>query len=151
MHPSPLVDITVHRHPASLADQVAFGLTETSHFRRSPLSSASRRSRSGGVERPPVASIGQEAARREFVQSLRWIVLASVAMVAGSLYYISLFSELTVAAVLLTTTAVFLSMALGCGLFALAFFSDKSGHDDEVTGATGAQPTVLPLHDADKR
>jgi hypothetical protein len=28
---------------------------------------------------------------------------------------------------------------LGAGLFAAAFFSDKSGHDQEVTDATGAK------------
>jgi len=31
---------------------------------------------------------------------------------------------------------VFLSTLLGCGLFAAAFFSDKSGHDADVSGAT---------------
>jgi hypothetical protein len=38
--------------------------------------------------------------------------------------------------VVATILGVFLSMVLGCGLFALAFFSDKSGHDDVVTDAT---------------
>jgi hypothetical protein len=39
-------------------------------------------------------------------------------------------------AVIATILGVFISVVLGCGLFALAFFSDKSGHDDDVTGAT---------------
>jgi hypothetical protein len=35
-----------------------------------------------------------------------------------------------------TIAGVFLSVVVGCGLFAAAFFSDQSGHDDEVTDAT---------------
>ena len=33
---------------------------------------------------------------------------------------------------------------LGCGLFAAAFFSDKSGHDDAVTWATTSRRVQLP-------
>ena len=37
--------------------------------------------------------------------------------------------------VIATVLGVFISVMLGCGLFALAFFSDKSGHDDNVNNA----------------
>jgi hypothetical protein len=41
--------------------------------------------------------------------------------------------------VIATVLGVFVSVLLGCGLFALAFFSDKSGHDDEVNDSTRTQ------------
>ena len=85
----------------------------------------------------------------EFLRSMRWILVAGVLMVAGSIWYLSLYSALTVNMVVATTLGVFLSMLLGCGLFAAAFFSAKSGHDQEVTDTTRAKglafsPTRLP-------
>jgi hypothetical protein len=38
--------------------------------------------------------------------------------------------------IIATTLGVFFSVLLGCGLFAAAFFSDKSGHDQSVSDAT---------------
>jgi hypothetical protein len=38
--------------------------------------------------------------------------------------------------VIATVVGVFFSVILGCGLFAAAFFSDKSGHDQSVSEAT---------------
>jgi hypothetical protein len=38
--------------------------------------------------------------------------------------------------VVATVAGVFVSVLLGCGLFAAAFYSDKSGHDRNVTDAT---------------
>lgn len=79
-----------------------------------------------------------------------WIGLAGVAMVAGALWYLSLFGALTVHMVVATTLGVFLSVLLGSGLFAAAFFSAKSGHDQEVTDATRSaqaakqNPATLP-------
>ena len=88
-------------------------------------------------------------AQADFVRSLRWIALAGVVMVAGALWYLSLFSELNVHMIVATTLGVFFSMMLGCGLFAAAFFSAKSGHDQIVTDATlgnglGFNPARLP-------
>ena len=40
--------------------------------------------------------------------------------------------------------AVFFSVLLGCGLFALSFFSDKSGHDQSVRDATSRQDEHRP-------
>ena len=86
----------------------------------------------GGVDRG--------AAWTEFLRMMRWIALAGVLMVIGSLVYIGHSEELTTAVVLTTVGGVFLSVLLGCGLFAAAFFSSKSGHDDAVTGATNGHP-----------
>jgi hypothetical protein len=38
--------------------------------------------------------------------------------------------------VIATTLGVFFSVVLGCGLFAAAFFSDKSGVDQSISDAT---------------
>jgi len=86
---------------------------------------------------------------REFLRSLRWILLAGVLMVAGALWYLSLYGPLYPSMVIATTGGVFLSVLLGSGLFAAAFFSDKSGHDRSVTDSTRhsglvPSPTQLP-------
>jgi hypothetical protein len=43
--------------------------------------------------------------------------------------------------VIATVVGVFFSVILGCGLFAAAFFSDKSGHDQSVSEATTHENT----------
>lgn len=75
-------------------------------------------------------------AGEEFRTMMKWIVLAAILMVVGGLYYSSLFTELTTHLVIAVILGTFFSVVLGTGLFALAFFSDKSGHDDNVTDAT---------------
>ncbi|MDG2535592.1 hypothetical protein P6144_18165 [Sphingomonas sp. HITSZ_GF] len=72
----------------------------------------------------------------EFRRMILWIALAGVLMVAGSLWYLSLYDALYPSAIAATVGGVFLSTLLGCGLFAAAFFSDKSGHDRSVSDAT---------------
>jgi len=72
----------------------------------------------------------------EFRRMLMWIALAGVVMVAGALWYLSINDALYTSAILATIGGVFLSTLLGCGLFAAAFFSDKSGHDANVSSAT---------------
>ncbi len=72
----------------------------------------------------------------EFRRMLLWIALAGVLMVVGALAYLWLYDALYLSAILATIGGVFLSTLLGCGLFAAAFFSDKSGHDRNVTDAT---------------
>ena len=76
-----------------------------------------------------------ETPAAEFRRMLKWIVLAAVLMVAGALTYLAISDGLTVHMVIATVAGVFLSVLLGCGLFALAFFSSKSGHDDAVSNA----------------
>jgi hypothetical protein len=73
---------------------------------------------------------------QEFRRMILWIAVAAVLMVAGALWYLSLFGPLYLSMVLATVGGVFFSVLLGCGLFAAAFFSDKSGHDRNVSDAT---------------
>lgn len=72
----------------------------------------------------------------EFRRMIGWIALAGVVMVAGALFYISLYEPLRLHMVIATVLGVFFSVLLGAGLFAAAFFSDKSGHDQSVSDAT---------------
>jgi hypothetical protein len=60
-------------------------------------------------------------------------------MVAGALIYLHLTSSLDANTVIATTLGVFFSVLLGCGLFAAAFFSDKSGYDEKVTDVTKSE------------
>jgi predicted permease len=78
----------------------------------------------------------REAARAEFRRMMKWIAFVAVLMVVGALSYLAWVDELTVNMVVATTLGVFFSVLLGSGLFAAAFFSDKSGHDQSVTDAT---------------
>lgn len=75
-------------------------------------------------------------AMAEFRRMMIWIAVAAVLMVAGSLWYLSLYEPLRLHMVIATIAGVFFSVLLGCGLFAAAFFSDKSGHDQDVSDAT---------------
>ena len=67
---------------------------------------------------------------------MRWIVATGFLMVIGALFYVSRFGQLPPAVVAVTVGGVFTSVLLGCGLFALGFYSDKSGHDTLVSEAT---------------
>ena len=75
------------------------------------------------------------SAAAEFRRMILWIGIAAVLMVAGALWYLSLFADLTTHMVVATVAGVFFWVLLGCGLFAAAFYSDKSGHDQNVTDA----------------
>ena len=70
---------------------------------------------------------------------MKWIVLVAVLMVAAALTYIAATGELSFNMVVATVLGVFFSVLLGCGLFAAAFFRDKSGHDQRITDATKTQ------------
>jgi hypothetical protein len=78
----------------------------------------------------------REKAAREFRRMVLWISLCGVVIVIGALWYLSLFGPLRTHMVIATIAGIFISVLLGCGLFAAAFFSDKSGHDQQVTDAT---------------
>ena len=67
---------------------------------------------------------------------IRWIALAGVAMTLLALFYLRWMGAWNKHAVIATIIGVFVSVVLGCGLFALAFLSDKSGHDDDVSNST---------------
>lgn len=81
----------------------------------------------------------RDRALKEFWTMLKWISLAGVLLAGAALWYLSLDGPLRLSTVIGTVIGVFLSMLLGCGLFAAAFFSDKSGHDQNVTDATRSQ------------
>ncbi|MFA9200787.1 MAG: hypothetical protein ACEQR8_06305 [Cypionkella sp.] len=76
-------------------------------------------------------------AGREFRRMIRWVVIAGVAMVAAALLYLRAVGEWSPHAVIATILGVFFSVLLGSGLFALAFFSSKSGHDASASGGSG--------------
>lgn len=63
------------------------------------------------------------------------IAIVGVLMVIGALTYLAITGELHPHIVVATIAGVFFSVLLGSGLFAAAFFSDKSGHDQNVTDA----------------
>lgn len=69
----------------------------------------------------------------EFRRMLKWIALAAILMVVGALAYLVMMDSVTVHTVIATILGVLFSVLLGCGLFALAFFSSKSGHDEDVS------------------
>ena len=79
------------------------------------------------------------SAASEFRRMMAWIALAGVLMVIASLWYLSLYGPLRLHMVVATIAGIFVSVLLGCGLFAAAFFSDKSGHDRNVTDATNGK------------
>ena len=72
-------------------------------------------------------------AKADFRRMLVWISLAGVVLVIGALWYLSLYGPLRPHMVIAAVAGVFVSVLLGCGLFAAAFFSDKSGHDEAAT------------------
>lgn len=76
------------------------------------------------------------SALAEFKRMIGWIALIGVLMTAGALWYLSLYGPLRIHMVVATIAGVFFSVLLGCGLFAAAFYSDKSGHDENVRDAT---------------
>lgn len=76
------------------------------------------------------------SARDDLKRMIGWIAAIGVAITAGAVWYVSLFGELTLVSVSATIAGVFLSILLGCGLFALAFYSSKSGHDERSRDAT---------------
>jgi hypothetical protein len=78
----------------------------------------------------------RQQAIAEFRRIIKWIVAVAILMVAAALLYLHLTGDLDASMVIATTLGVFFSVVLGCGLFAAAFFSAKSGLDEEVTEAT---------------
>lgn len=78
----------------------------------------------------------RQTALAEFKSIMKWVAITAVLMVIAALGYLGMFSSLDTDTVIATTLGVFFSVLLGCGLFAAAFFSDKSGLDQEVADAT---------------
>jgi hypothetical protein len=83
-----------------------------------------------------VMASDRQRAMAEFRRIMKWIIVIAVLMVAGALTYLHLTGDLDANMVIATTLGVFFSVVLGCGLFAAAFFSDKSGVDQSISDAT---------------
>jgi hypothetical protein len=83
--------------------------------------------------------IDKQRAAAEFRRMILWIVIVGVIVTILAIWYLSLFVPLRFPMVAATIAGVFLSVLLGCGLFAAAFYSEKSGHDQRVTDATRGQ------------
>jgi cytochrome c oxidase assembly factor CtaG len=81
----------------------------------------------------------RKKAEAEFWRMVRWIAAIGVLMAIGAIVYLAATGELYFHMVVATVLGVFFSVLLGCGLFALSFFSDKSGHDATVRDATTTQ------------
>ena len=75
----------------------------------------------------------KQRAALELRRTVKLIAAIGVLMVIGALVYLRLMNAWSLHAVIATILGVFVSVVLGCGLFALAFFSDKSGHDDDAS------------------
>lgn len=82
-----------------------------------------------------MSSLDQSAVA-QFRRMMKWIVAIAAVMVGGALAFLASMGDLTIHMVIATVAGTFLSVLLGCGLFALAFFSDKSGHDQSVAEST---------------
>ena len=93
----------------------------------------------------------RQTALADFKRSMKWIVVAGVLMVVGALSYIRLYGPLNATTVIATTLGVFLSVLLGCGLFAAAFYSDKSGLDQQVTDVTRSERKRTHAQISDQR
>jgi small-conductance mechanosensitive channel len=81
----------------------------------------------------------RQKAIAEFKRIILIIAVIAVLMVVAALAYLYVYSTLDASTVIATTFGVFFATLLGCGLFAAAFFSDKSGHDREVDDASRSE------------
>lgn len=78
----------------------------------------------------------RDQAAAEFRRTMKWIALLGIAATVLALIYLGATGDLYLHMVVAVVGGVFLSVLLGCGLFAAAFFSDKSGYDQDVTNST---------------
>jgi flagellar basal body-associated protein FliL len=84
-------------------------------------------------------STERQQAVAEFKRIMIWIAVIAVLMVAAALLYLYFTGSLDATTIIATTLGVFFSVLLGCGLFAAAFFSSKSGHDQNVSDVTRSE------------
>lgn len=78
----------------------------------------------------------RDNAAADFRRVMKLIIVFGIIFTMGALAYLGATGELYLHMVVAVIGGVFISVLLGCGLFAAAFFSDKSGHDQNVTDAT---------------
>lgn len=89
---------------------------------------------------PPREPNRMAQARADFFRMVRWIIAVGVVLVIAALVVLARQGLARPSVVIGTIAGVFLSILLGCGLFAAAFFSDKSGHDERASRATENDP-----------
>lgn len=75
----------------------------------------------------------------EFRRMMKWIALVAVLMVGGAIAYLFETGDVDLNMIVATMIGVFFSILLGCGLFAAAFFSSKSGIDQDITDSTRSE------------
>src|SRR4029453_13402050 len=75
----------------------------------------------------------------DFKRIVKWIAAIAVLTVVAALAYLRLFGPLDADTVVSTSLGVFFSVVVGCGLMAVAFLSDKSGLDQQVTDSTRSE------------
>lgn len=93
----------------------------------------SRASRNAYIRNMPT---NRDKATTDFRRVMKLILLFGIVFTVGALSYLGATGELYLHMVVAVIGGVFISVLLGCGLFAAAFYSDKSGHDRNVTDAT---------------
>src|SRR3546814_5148736 len=71
------------------------------------------------------------AAKADFKRMILWIALAGIVVTAAALWYLSLFGPPRTHLVVATVAGVFVSVMLGCGLFAAAFYRSEE-HTSEL-------------------
>jgi len=84
-------------------------------------------------------STERQQAVAEFKRIMAWIAVSAVLMVAVALTYLYSTGSLDANMIIATTLGVFFSVLLGCGLFAAAFLSSKSGYDQNVSDVTKSE------------
>lgn len=93
----------------------------------------SRESRGAYIRNMPT---NRDKASADFRRVMKLILVFGLVFTVGALSYLGATGELYLHMVVAVIGGVFISVLLGCGLFAAAFYSDKSGHDRQVTDAT---------------
>jgi fumarate reductase subunit D len=78
----------------------------------------------------------RDKAAADFWRVMKLIIVLAIIFTIGALADLGATGELYLNMIVAVIGGVFISVLLGCGLFAAAFFSDKSGHDQNVTDAT---------------
>ncbi|MFD1612067.1 hypothetical protein ACFSCW_09670 [Sphingomonas tabacisoli] len=93
---------------------------------------------------PDSKAFDRATALAEFRHNMKLISIGAVLMVIGALGYLWLFDALNAVTFVAVALGVFLSVLIGCGLFAAAFFSDKSGVDQQVADASRSALALTP-------
>ncbi|MBV7257917.1 hypothetical protein KCG44_14115 [Pacificimonas sp. WHA3] len=81
-----------------------------------------------------------QTARSSFNRLMRYVLGAALLMEVALIAYLAVSDALTRTAVIAGSIGVIVSVVLGAGLMALAFFSSNSGVDDDAGRGAGRAP-----------